>query len=232
VPANAVLAIAGAIDLDEAWTLVERYFGSFPVSARPPRANPAPAAPRATELVVDDPRAALARVRHAWLGPPRGHEDEWSLAVLADVLPRAGVGPLWQALVYASSRCQRVGASSHGARLGGEFHLTADLRTGVAPALAADEFAALLARVAAGEVLTEEIIGRTVGRAEAGLIWPLESMAHRAAELARAVATYDDPQWGPRRLGQLRAVTPATIGGAVARWLGAERRVSVTTRPE
>jgi hypothetical protein len=90
VPANAVLAIAGAIDLDEAWTLVERYFGSFPVSARPPRANPAPAAPRATELVVDDPRAALARVRHAWLGPPRGHEDEWSLAVLADVLPRAG----------------------------------------------------------------------------------------------------------------------------------------------
>ena len=73
VPANATLVIAGDVDLDELHALIDRYFGSFPVSQRPARRVPAsPVRTASHEQTVVDPLAALVRIHRAWHGPVCG----------------------------------------------------------------------------------------------------------------------------------------------------------------
>ncbi len=230
VPANAVLAIAGPIDLDETRALVERYFGSFPVSQRPVRAVPTAPMPAASEITLRDPRAALARLQHAWLGPARGHADEPALAVLADVLPRPGVGPLWRRAVYDAPIAQRVAAHRNTSRVVGEMQLAVTLRSNAS----LDDARAVLTQVrddVVAGLVDDAMVARTRVRAEAALLWPLQRVAHRAAELARAVAADDDAQGAARRMAQLRAVTAADVAAAAARWLMPAHRVELLTQP-
>ncbi len=69
-PGNAVLAVAGDLDPDEALALVERHFGDVParaVPARPDFDEPAPAGERRSDQV--DPQAPAPAVALGWRVP-------------------------------------------------------------------------------------------------------------------------------------------------------------------
>jgi len=225
VPANATLVIAGDVD-DGVDAAVDRYFGTFPTSQRPQRPL-APAPPPArTQATVTDKFAALGRIHRAWLGPGAFSADEPELDILTTAWSAVGTGALWRRLVYETQLAQRVAAWTVNGRLGGEVHVALDLRTGADP-------------VAARAILDEECargidergIQRAVTRREAGAIWSLTGLARRANILQRYVLYTNEPDGLAGELARYRAVTPASIDAAIARWLDPAHMVEVETIP-
>jgi predicted Zn-dependent peptidase len=223
VPANATLVIAGDVP-DDVDALVDRYFGGFPASVRPRRPVPAPPAPVRHEERVMDRFAALDRIHRAWLGPAAGVDDEAELDVLTSAWTTTGTGALWRRLVYDTQLAQRVSAWSSAGRLGGEVHVTVDLRTGADPATVR---AILDEECARG--LDQITIDRALTRREAGAVWSLTGLARRAHIIQRHILYTEQPDGLAAELLRYRAVTPAAITAAMDRWLDPSRMVEVET---
>jgi predicted Zn-dependent peptidase len=227
VPANATLVITGDVERAEVQALVDRYFGSFPVSVRPQRPQPPLPKPTAQAREVSDRYAALTRIHRAWVAPAAFEPDEAPLDLLTQAWTAVGTGALWRRLVYETELAQRVSAWQQNSRLGGEVHVSVDLRTGADPA----RVRAILDEECARGI-DEAAIGRAVTRREAGAIWGLTGLARRASTIQRYVLYTGDPEDGlGNELATYRAVTPAQIDAAIARWLLPAHMIEVTTVP-
>jgi zinc protease len=227
VPANATLVIAGDVDLAECNALVDRFFGSFPLSTRPTRPLPPPVvidAPRRAE--VTDKFAALHRIHRAWHGPAACSTDEPELDILSTAYCAVGTGPLWRKLVYETQLAQRVSSWTLNGRIGGEFHVVVDLRTGADPAAVR---AILDEELSRG--IDAESIARQLTRREASAIWSLSSLSRRANLLQRYALYTNEPDGLAADLARYRAVTPQSIEAAMKRWLDPARRVEIETLP-
>jgi len=225
VPANATLVIAGDVGPDaELDALVDRYFGSFPASRRPVRPVPPPLPPaRAAERVVDR-FAALGRIHRAWLGPAAFGDDEPELDMVTAAWVAPGTGEIWRRLVYETQLAQRVSAWTVNGRLGGEVHVAVDLRSGADPG-AVRAILDELCRTG----IDERAIERAVTRREAGAIWSLTGVARRASLIQRHMLYRHEPDGLAAELARYRAVTPATIERALARWLDPAQEIEVET---
>ncbi|HVK76195.1 MAG TPA: pitrilysin family protein [Kofleriaceae bacterium] len=233
VPANATLVLAGDVTLDEATVLCERWFGSFPPSTRPARrAWPQPelAAPVRGEVV--DGLAALDRLHRAWHGPPNHTDDDVALDVLALALATPGTGRLWRKLVYDRPLAQRVSVHVSSGRLGGELHVSVDLRSGVSieevGRIVDDELAA--AREGGAGGVDARAVARGVARREAALLWRLDGVGRRAALLCGAQLATGSPQGVAEELARYGRMDPGAVASAARRWLVPERMVEIVTR--
>lgn len=225
VPANATLVLSGDVpeDVDE---LVDRYFGSFPVSTRPTRPVHEAPPPAPARDAVTDRFAALGRIHRVWLGPPALHPDEPALDVLTTAWCAAGTGRLWKRLVYDTQLAQRVSAWTINGRLGGETHVAVDLKSTTDPA-------------AVRAILDEELrrgasaqdIERAVTRREAGTIWSLSGLLNRGKLVQRGMLYAFDPDMLAGELARYRALTTAAVDAALARWLDPAHWIEVTTVP-
>src|SRR6202011_2488460 len=97
LPNNAVLVIAGDIDVDAAKQMVHRYFGWIPRGPDVPRnAEPEPPQTEPRAATVSDPLAPHTAIIVGWHTPAYKSDDNYALSVLSALL---GEG--------ASSRLQR-----------------------------------------------------------------------------------------------------------------------------
>jgi len=231
VPANAQLVVAGAITAPEGEAAVRRWFGSFPPSVRPARPTavaPPPPAPITRSLV--DRFAAVARIHRVWHGPAHGDADQVALEMLAASLVSTGTGALWRRLVHAAPLAVRVSAWFTASRLGGEWHVAADLRAGTDPAAVRAILDDELVRARAGSI-TERDLARCRRRREAGSLWRLESVANRSGVIQRGLLYDDDPQGLVRELARDAEVDPDRVAAAARRWLDPARMIEVETVP-
>ncbi len=229
VPANATMVLAGDISRAEAEEACARWFGSFPASARPARRDwPTPRVEGPVQLEVHDPLAALVRVRRAWHGPASHTVDDVALDVLALALATPGTGRLWRALVYDRPLAQRVSAHVQSGRLGGELHVTVDLRAGVDLGEVSRIMDDVLGSCRAS-VLDEREISRGVRRREAGLLWRLDGLGRRASLLCGAQLATGQPQVSDE-LRRYLETDGERVRAASARWLVPTGMVEVVTR--
>lgn len=227
VPANATLVIAGDVDIDETNALVDRYFGSFPVSTRPTRKlYPAIELAGPIRETLTDKFATLTRIHRAWHGPRAFDADEPELDILSAAWSAVGTGALWRRLVYDTQLAQRVSAFTMNGRLGGELHVAVDLRTGSDP----DAVRKILDEECARGIDVASI-ARQVTRREASALWGLTGLARRASTLQRYALYTGNADGLADDLARYRNVTQATIEAAIARWLPPSRMVEVTTLP-
>lgn len=232
VPANAHLVIAGAVEVGQAHALVERYFGSFPASSRPPRRAAAQAVSAEPPPVtsVADRFASLPRLHFTWRGPAPLSDEAAALELLAAAWASPGTGALWKRLVYRDELAQRLSVWTVAHRLGTELHVTIDLRRHASVAEVAAIFEEELAAVQAAP-FDEATLRRTLGRREAMLWWSLQGLARRAQDLQRHVFWYGEPNGYARELAAWRAVDGAAVAAAAKRWLDPAHRILVRTEP-
>jgi predicted Zn-dependent peptidase len=223
VPANATLVLAGDVP-DDVDALLDRYFGSFPTSERPPRRTVAAPSREGRETSLVDRFAALDRLHRAWHGPAALADDEVELDVLASAWVAPGTGPLWRRLVYETQLAQRVSAWTTNGRLGGELHVAVDLRTG------SDREAvrAILDEVCSRGV-DDRAIARVVVRREANIVWSLTGLSRRASLVQRSMLYAGHPDHLADELARFRAVTVASVDAARARWLDRAVAIEVAT---
>jgi zinc protease len=229
VPANATLVIAGGVEPGHARARAEHWFGSFPASQRPVRPTPPRPPSRDHRGRVEDRFAALARIHRAWHAPGVDEPGEIELDLLAATLAQPGAGRLWQRLVYERPLAQRVHCWHQSSRLGGEWHIAVDLRSGADPAevraILDDEVARAVAQPPETRALA-----RAQTRREAAVFWRLEGLDRRAALIQRSMLYRDRPDSLRAELTRYRAVTPDAVQSAAATWLSAPY-VEVETVP-
>jgi predicted Zn-dependent peptidase len=230
VPANAILVLAGDVDLDAARAAVGRWFGSFPRSVRPTR--PTPTAPPITAPIlqrVDDRFAAVARIHRVWHGPHHGHADEFALDALVYGLVAPGSGRLWRRLIQDQRLAHRVSAWCEAGRLGGAVHVVVDAPAGADGAAIRAILDDELAR--ARTEFDPAVVARVRRRAEAGVIWRLEGLERRAAQLARTMLYHERPDGIAAELAAVRAINADAVVAATRTWLAADAMVEIETVP-
>jgi zinc protease len=109
-PNNAVLAIVGDVTAAEAFSGVERVFGSWARKEVPPASFIDPPEPTRRVVVVDKPGAVQSEIRVGHLGIPRKHDDYMALNLAVRILGGEGSNRLYR--VLRSERGLTYGASA------------------------------------------------------------------------------------------------------------------------
>jgi zinc protease len=123
-PNNAVLVVAGDLDVEQTKAWIERYFAEIP--ARPLPEVPEPPEVRLDEaprLVHEDNFAQLPQLTLAWPGVPSYHEDSYALGILARLLTDGRATPFHREIVEERGLAPAVSAFSSTQELAGRFTL-------------------------------------------------------------------------------------------------------------
>ena len=220
-PNNAVLVLAGDIDVAKARTLVAKYFGNIP---RGPQSNfPATTIPQLTapvSVTIKD-RVAAVLVMKSWPVPNFRDRDAAALEVAGGVLGGLASSRLDNALVKREKLAVQVSAGNNGLRGAGVFQIRAVVRPGVDPALVSRRIDEILADFLKNGPSADEV-NRVVTQSASGTIQGLESVGGfggKAVALAQGALFAGDPAYYKKELADLAAQTPATVRAAANRWL-------------
>ena len=230
VPANATIAISGDFEPAAAKKLVEKWFGSFPTSAKPAVVRiPAPVV-SSKEVTVDDTFAKLRQVTFAWHSPASYETGDAELDVAAAALSRDGWGTLYKRLLYDKQLAQSVRASQSGQTFSGVFDITVTLRSGAdlgeVKKIVMEEVEKLKQ-----QDLDQRILDRVVAANESGMIHRLEDLNNRANILQEYNQFLGDPNKITWDLDRYRKTTPAKVRETVARYLDPAHMITVVTNP-
>jgi zinc protease len=229
---NATLVVTGAFDQASARSLVEHYFGSLPGTARAAQAGfVAPPLEHARAEPAQE-RSGRARVRVAWVGPPRGTPGLAELELTARVLGGGARARLARALAEQPEAGDRPTCDVDVGALGSVFECEIETPAG-SRASAAE--AAVLAAVA-------EVRARGVGRSElraaraelrTNALHELEDRMERArvlAELAHVTPNGQTPALD-QDIARHDVVSPESMAAAADEWLDPARRLTLTITP-
>lgn len=221
-PNNAVLVLAGDIDVATAKEKVARYFGDIP--AGPSMAQPAVNVARrdaSTRETMTD-KVPQARIYRAWNVAQTGTTDIDQLQLFAQVLGGAKSSRLDQRLLHQDKLVDNVSAGAYTSQLGSNFMIMATVKQGVDPARVEaiiDEEVRRL--VKDGPTADELSRGKTAFRA--GFIRGIERIGGfggKADALAECTVFEGDPGCFRRSLATIDAATAADVRAVGAKWLG------------
>ena len=231
-PNNAVLVIAGDIDVPSAKALVRKHFGPIPRGPAVPRLasmNVPAVIGREQRFVVDDPLAPAPAVFVAYRVPPAKDQRGPVVDLLGSVIGSGRSSRLYDALV----RRQQVATNVAGFNFG--FVDGADMLVFTAtgkPGSSADSLErALLAELAGASSFTQAELDRVRAQERFSFINGLQvtgGFGGRADRLAEGWTFYRDPNWINKVLGEFDRVTLADLNAlARERLVPANRVIAV-----
>jgi zinc protease len=220
-PNNAVIALAGDVDVATARRLVEKYFGHIPRGPQQRELNvPVPAPAKRVEEVMKD-RVATTRIYRTWTVPGLNDPDAIPLDIAASVLGGLSSSRLDNALVRGDKSAVRVSAGIQQFAQLGFFEVQMD----VSPGLDVQEQAAKLDKLiadfvangpTADEVLraaTQDVAGRTAALESVG------GYGGKAPTLAEGALYSNDPGFYKKQLAAYASATPERVKAAMQKWL-------------
>jgi predicted Zn-dependent peptidase len=118
-PSNAILVVAGNVELDQIKTLSEKWFGNIPSGEKYNRdlpVEPTQTAPRFLEVKADVPLDALYKCWHIY---PRTDDRYYTADLISDILSGGGSSRLFQSLVkeqqlFSNIECFHMGSTDAG----------------------------------------------------------------------------------------------------------------------
>ena len=231
-PANASLAIAGAIGVETAFTLAERYFGEIPPGPPVARVDADTPPIESQRLMLED-RVELPRLYLAWHSPRMFSEGDADLDLLADVLGGGKTSRLYRRLVYERRIATEVAAFQQSREIAGFFQIVAT----AAPGHTLDEIEQAVVeeveRLATTGPTGEEV-ARVQAQAEAQFVYRLQTVGGfggKSDQLNAYNVFLDDPKFFTRDLARYLRATPETIRAAAHEFLLAAPRVSLSVVP-
>ncbi len=220
-PNNAVLVLAGDIDIKTAKPLVEKYFGHIKPGPKQMGVKVDVPTLEAPKVDVIKDKVATVRAYRTWAVPGEDHPDSVPLDVAATVLGGLASSRLDNVLVREEKLAVNVTASYQGFAQLGEFDVYANARPGVDPMVMAKRMDEVIAQFMR-EGPTEDEVRRVQMKSMSGRIAGLEQVGGfggKAVALAEGALYRNDSNDYKKRLDILAKVTPAQIKEAMARWL-------------
>ena len=236
-PSNATLCIAGDLDVAQAKTLIEHYFGTLKDRTRPTaKVVPYAPLPKAERLLLKEP-VTLAQVSFGYRAPPAYTQDDPALEVAMAVLGGGKATRLYQRLVVQTKLAADVSASLESNQLASIAILSATVATGKAPVAVEHELDAVLAGLEKNGPSTAEL-ERAKRRILVDVLSNLELLNGSGGESGRAglLQRFDqytgDPGYASKWLTQIEQVSASDVQRVVKQSLRADARVIVVTEPQ
>ncbi|HBK56170.1 MAG TPA: peptidase M16 [Xanthomonadales bacterium] len=220
-PNNAVLVLAGDIDVETARAKVSEYFGDIPAGPPLTRKHAWIAARTESTRETMHDRVAQARIYKVWNVANFTHDDSDYLALFGQVLGGSQSSRLAARLIHREQLVDNVSAGSLGLELSGLFVIQATVKNGVDPARVEaiiDEELARLIRDGIGKNELEQ--ARTLYRA--GFVRGIERIGGfggKSDVLAECAVYSGDAGCFRDSLQRLAVMTPAQVQAAGSRWL-------------
>jgi len=221
-PNNAVLVLAGDIDVATAREKVARYFGSIP--AGPTMAQPKVDVARrpADTREVSTDKVPQSRIYRAWNVAQVGTVDIDRLQLLGQVLGGAKASRLDQRLLHREKLVDSISAGAYASQLGSNFLVVANVKQGVDPAKVEAIIDEEIERLIAEGPSAEEL-ARSKTAFRAGFIRGIERIGGfggKADALAECAVYTGDPGCFRASLANIQATTAADLREVGSRWLG------------
>ncbi|MGB8298395.1 MAG: pitrilysin family protein [Polyangia bacterium] len=230
-PNNAVLLIAGHLDVAQVKGLVEKYFGPIPAGPpvqRPP-ASPIPA-PTAERRIAMEAKVNLARGLQAWNTVPLFAPGDASLDLLANVLGGGKSSRLYRRLVLELKIAQSVSAAHISRLLGGTFEITYVPLQGHTLAELETVINEELEKLRTQPVEAAEL-ERARNEIETDLVRGLETLQGLAGRLLTYDVFAGDPAFLDHDLLRYQTATPEILQKWAARILPNQARVTIDVEP-
>ena len=221
-PNNAVLSLAGDIDLATAKRKVQQFFGDIPPGPEvdamqiwvPKRST------NSMETQFDTVPAVLAN--RAWVVPPRNTRDKALLDLAAAVLGGGNNSRLYLELVYERQVASSVNFGITPFELTSVADLSVTLNPGQEPEVATDTINRMLAEFIAQGPSTAEL-QRAITSINAATVRGVEKVGSydgKAAQLAEGELYAGDPLFINQYLQWVNSATPRDVKAAAQTWLG------------
>ncbi|MGK2911144.1 MAG: M16 family metallopeptidase [Sphingobium sp.] len=220
-PNNAVLVLAGDIDVATAKPLVEKYFGDIPAGKKVQPVNVTVPTLSARKDIVMKDRVATTRLYRWWAVPGLNDPDSTPLEIGASVLGGLASSRLDNELVRKEQIAVGVTASMQDFAQLSFFEVTADVKPGTDPKLVGDRLDALIKDYVAKGPTADEV-ARVATSSISGTIGGLESVggdSGKAVTLAEGALYSNDPSFYAKQLKELAQATPAQVTKAMQKWL-------------
>ena len=220
-PNNAVLALAGDIDVETAKQKAAQYFGDIP--AGPPLVKPdvwiAKRNEEKREIMYDD--VPQARIYKTWNVPPRDTEAAAHFDLASSVLVGGKNSPLYKELVYEKQIATNVSAFYYDREIAGMFFLIVDVVAGEDPTNVEKAMDAVLADfIKKGP--NRKLLEAEKTKALAGFIRGIQRIGGFGgkSDLLATCQTYtNNPGCYRDNAAYLDLVTPAKMKATFAQWI-------------
>jgi zinc protease len=231
-PANASIALAGDIEPDSALDLVRAYFEPIEAGApvEPVRAQASLEGERRIRL---EDRVELPRLYVAWLTPPMFEAGDADLDLATDLLANGKTSRLYRRLVYDERIATDVSASQNSREIAGFVQLAATAAPGHTLAELERVILEEIDKLAAGGPTDDELARGRV-HAETQFVLRLQTVGGfggKSDQLNAYNVLLGDPDYFGRDLARYQLVTGQSLQEAVARYLGPDRRITMSVVP-
>ena len=220
-PNNAILVLAGDVDLATAREKVTHWFGEIPPGPKVlPVVAPVPTLPAPIARTIKD-AVATTRIMRYWPTPGLDDPDYIPLSIGALVLGGLSSSRLDDELVRKRQLAVDASASADTFAQAGQFVVSADVKPGQDPALAAAALDAETARLVR-EGPTAAELARAATMFAADRIRGLESVggfSGKAPTLAAGLLYSNDPAQYRVELERAAKLTPEEVRAVLAKWL-------------
>jgi zinc protease len=234
-PDNAVMVVAGDIDIDAAKALVRKHFGTIPRGLPRPalRSTVVPATLAAAKReVVNDANARTPAIFMGHRIPAARSNESAAISLLTAVLGSGRTSHLFTTLVRRQAATSSA-AFNFGMVEGADLLVANAIgRPGANP----DSLESALASALSGAVdaITPEQLARVKASVRFQFVNGLQTMGGfggRADRLAEGQTFYNDPNWVNRRLAEIDAVTLEQVRSIASRYITPTNRVTLVFIP-
>lgn len=122
-PNNATLTIAGDVKTSDALLMAERYFGSIPVGPEVKAMEKTPGIVTENRFISYEDNIKFPMLKLSWPAAAAYQEDDAALDVLAGLLSRGKLSPLYTGLLK-TQKASSADASNNSRELAGQFEIT------------------------------------------------------------------------------------------------------------
>ena len=231
-PANASLAIAGALDTARAFELAAQYFGDLPAGPVVAPVHAEGVGVRIPRQVLED-RVELPRLYLAWHAPALFASGDAELDLVADLLGSGKTSRLYRRLVYEKRLATEVAAFQQSRELGSFFQVIATAAPGHTLAELESAITEEVVGLAASGPTAEEI-ERVRVQAEAQFVYRVQTVGGfggKSDQLNAYNMFLGQPDYFSRDLERYVSATPAMLAATAARWLVNAPRAAVSVVP-
>ena len=220
-PNNAVLALAGDIDLETAKLKVAKYFADIP--SGPPLIKPekwiAKRSEEKREVMFDD--VPQARIYKIWNVPERDTEAAAHFDLASSVLVGGKNSPLYKELVYEQQIATSVSSFYYDREIAGMFFIVADVVAGVDPATVEAAMDVVMAEFTKRGP-NPKLLKAEKTKILAGFIRGIQRIGGFGgkSDLLATCQTYTgNPGCYQKNAAYLDAVTPSKMKATFAKWI-------------
>ena len=232
LPNNAILVIAGDIDVPRTKELARKYYGWIPAGPKVDRKipkEPAQTQPRAVEM---PDRVPLPAVMIGYHLPDYRSDDHYALSLLGDILSGGRSARIDGQLVYGEKpSAVQVSAGPMQLEDAGVFTVSATAMQGRDPAAVQQALADAVALVVDKGVTPEEL-EKAKTSARVGLIRGRQTAVDLAGQLGEEALFGGDAKRVNTALAKLEAVTVADVQAVAKKYLNPQAATTLNVKPD